>query len=97
VATPLTFGNLLKCGLGSYHNTKDRPTSLHREREYLKLRVNNTHTTIREGPSNRAPCTWELSPQWLVKRRLVMAAMVFPLPFPIRVERRHNVSLSIRK
>ena len=31
--TPLTFGNPLKFGPDSHHNTKGRPTFLHRDRE----------------------------------------------------------------
>ena len=33
MATPFIFGNLLKFGLDSCHNTKGRPTFLHQERE----------------------------------------------------------------
>ena len=53
VATPLTFGNLVKFSLDSYHKTKGRPTFLHREREHPKLHVNNTITprvALQRGP-----------------------------------------------
>ena len=42
--TPLTFGNPLKFGPNFCHNTKGRPTFLHRERECSKPRTNHaTH------------------------------------------------------
>ena len=69
MATPLTFGNPLKFGPNSCHNAKGRPTFLHRERMLPKLCVKRTHLHIREGPSNGAMHTRELSPRRVVERR----------------------------
>ena len=51
MATSLTFGNPLKFGPDSCHNVKSRPTFLHREREreHLKLCMNNMHHRIEWG------------------------------------------------
>ena len=54
--TPLTFGNLLKFGLDSYHNAEGRSTFLHQEREHPKLRATHTaHTIILRETFQRGP------------------------------------------
>ena len=47
VATPLTFGNHLKFGPGSYHNAKGRPTFLHTH--------THTHTERERERASEAP------------------------------------------
>ena len=54
MAIPLTFGNPLKFGPGSCHNTKGIPTFLHREREHLKLHVNTQQPS--RGARARGSC-----------------------------------------
>ena len=80
--TPLTFGNHLKFGPDSCHNTKGRPTFLHRERERERAleasREQNHIYIFREGPSNGAPQAQELSPWRVVERGLTTTVAVFP-------------------
>ena len=71
VVTPFIFGNPLKFGSDSCHNTKGKPTFLHREREYPKPHVN--HTThymhnYREGPP-LGPARAGALPWWVVEWR----------------------------
>ena len=61
MATPFTFGNLLKYGPDSCLNAKGRPTFLHRVRKYSKLYVKHTHT--------HPTMEWDLSPRQVVERR----------------------------
>ena len=72
MATPLTFGNLLKFGPDSCHKAKGRPAFLYRERE-IKSTQSSVWTPItpyiRERPSNRALHARELSPRWVVEWR----------------------------
>ena len=81
MATPLTFGNLLKFGLDSCHNAKGRhiPSSTEREREHPKLRAKHAvhHHIFGEGPSNRAPHAQDLSPRRMVEQRPATTATVF--------------------
>jgi len=55
VATPLTFGNHLKFGPNSHHDTKGRPTFLHRERKSTQSSVRTTHTSTSRGVLQRGP------------------------------------------
>ena len=48
--TPLTFGNPFKFGPDSFHNSKGRPTFLHREREHPKHCAKHTRIHIERGP-----------------------------------------------
>jgi len=81
VAIPHTFGNHLKFGLDSRHDTKGRPTFLHWEREHLKLRVNTRTFTLR-GALQRGPAhARELSPRLVVERGPRWQRQFFPLPF----------------
>ena len=76
MATPLTFGNHLKFGQGSYHNAKGRPTFLHRER--ATEAPCEPYTFIERG-LQRALRVCMLSPRRMVERRPMVVA-VFLLP-----------------
>ena len=70
MATPLTFGNLLKIGPVSYHNAKGRQIPSSTKRESTRSSARNTCTpSHRQEPTNRAPHIRELSPRRVVKQR----------------------------